>query len=86
MIHLTLTLKKNVKNCLFRHFHTEKKSILCQKISKISDFFLNLGQLQKMQKSAKGLISFFCKVYVSPLIGKKIDSGKTRHWEKLTDI
>jgi len=49
-------------------------------------FFLNVGQLQKMQKSAKGLISFFCKVYVSPLIGKNIGSGKTRHWEKLTDI
>jgi len=49
-------------------------------------FFLNVGQLQKMQKSAKGLISFLCKVYVSPLIGKKIGSGKTRHWEKLNDI
>jgi len=57
-------------------FILKKKSILCQKISKISDFFLNLGQLQKMQKSAKGLISFFCKVYVSPLIGKKLAQAK----------
>jgi len=35
-------------------------------------FFPNVGQLQKLQKSAKGLISFFCKVNVSPLIGKKL--------------
>jgi len=39
-------------------------------------FFLNVCQLQKMQKSAKGLISFFCKLYVSPLIGKKFAQAK----------
>ena len=35
-----------------------------------------------MQKSAKGLISFFYNLHMSPLLEKKIGSGKVRHWEK----
>jgi len=53
MIHLTLAFKKNVKNCLFRHFHTAKKSILCQKISKIS-VFSEYGSITKNAKECKG--------------------------------
>ena len=76
MIHLTLTFKKNVKNSLFRHFHNEKKINFVSKNKQNFRFFLNVGQLQKMQKSAKGLITFLCKVFVSPLIGKKLAQAK----------
>jgi len=31
MIHLTSTLKKNVKNSLFGHFHTEKNQFCVKK-------------------------------------------------------
>ena len=86
MIHLTLNFKKNTKILLFETFLYRKIIIFVSKNKQNFRFFLNMGQLKKMQKSAKGLISFFCQVYVSPLIGKKFGSGKARHWEKLNDI
>lgn len=36
-----------------------------------------------MQNSAKGLISFFCYIYMLPLLRKKIGPGKVRHLEKM---
>ncbi len=59
MIQLTLHFKKNVKLKTFLCSKI-KKSILSKIISNISDFHLNMEQLQKVPKSAKGLISFFC--------------------------
>jgi hypothetical protein len=63
-----------------------KKSIFCQKIRKKYGIFLYLGQLKKMQKSAKSLISFFGYLHMLSLSGKKIGSGKVRHLEKFTVI
>jgi len=84
--HLRLNYNNHANNLILGNFFILKNLFIVKKSEKNKGFSLNLGQFKKMQKSAKCLISFFCYVHMSPLLGKKIGSGKVRHLEKFTVI
>jgi len=72
MIHLTLTFKKNVKNGLFRHFHTEKNQFCVKKLAKFQ-IFSEYGSITKNAKECKGSDIIF-------LLGICVTFNRKKNW------